>query len=316
MTRPRKIGMDYFPHDVDAVNDEKIEAMRALYGNDGYAFYFILLERIYRTETGELDLSNAAIRAALVKKIMVSDEKFDAMLQTAFEINLFDREAYEKRYVLTSRGIIERFNEINKLREKERNKKVFPRENSEETVGKTQGKFVENAGENSEETGESKVKKSKVKESKEKENISSSSSSISPPPSSYEAADDDADFKDIVNTFSSNIHPITPIEAEKLEHWLGDTEKDVVAAAIHEAVAHNARSMAYIETVLRTWQSNGIKTKAALEAYLRDRQDKLKSASPHKSKYSPYVDFEINARAAPDYTPEEIAKLVAGAGET
>jgi hypothetical protein len=47
MARPKKEGMDYFPHDTDAVNDEKIEALRLLYGNDGYAFYFILLERIY-----------------------------------------------------------------------------------------------------------------------------------------------------------------------------------------------------------------------------------------------------------------------------
>ena len=37
--RPRKDTFDYFPHDTDAAHDEKIEAMRALYGNDGYAFY-------------------------------------------------------------------------------------------------------------------------------------------------------------------------------------------------------------------------------------------------------------------------------------
>lgn len=38
MARPRKEGLGYFPHDTDAVNDEKIEALRALYGNDGYAY--------------------------------------------------------------------------------------------------------------------------------------------------------------------------------------------------------------------------------------------------------------------------------------
>ena len=47
MARPQKEGMDYYPHDIDAANDEKIEALRAIYGNNGYAFYFILLERIY-----------------------------------------------------------------------------------------------------------------------------------------------------------------------------------------------------------------------------------------------------------------------------
>jgi hypothetical protein len=57
MGRPRKEGMDYFPHDVDAVFDEKIEALRTMFGNDGYAFYFISLERIYRSGQGELDVS-------------------------------------------------------------------------------------------------------------------------------------------------------------------------------------------------------------------------------------------------------------------
>jgi hypothetical protein len=58
MAMPLKAGIDYFPHDTDAINDEKIEAMRAEYGNDGYAFYFILLERIYK-KNGVLDVQNA-----------------------------------------------------------------------------------------------------------------------------------------------------------------------------------------------------------------------------------------------------------------
>ena len=58
MARPPKEGLDYFPHDTDAVNDEKIEALRALYGNDGYAFFFILLERIYRSPQLELPISS------------------------------------------------------------------------------------------------------------------------------------------------------------------------------------------------------------------------------------------------------------------
>ena len=48
MTRPQKQGLDYFSHDTDASNDEKIEAMEAVYGLAGHAFYFKLLERIYR----------------------------------------------------------------------------------------------------------------------------------------------------------------------------------------------------------------------------------------------------------------------------
>ena len=50
MARPLKAGLNYFPHDTDAVNDDKLQSLMALHGAEGYAFYFILLERIFRTE--------------------------------------------------------------------------------------------------------------------------------------------------------------------------------------------------------------------------------------------------------------------------
>ena len=77
MARPIKDGMDYFPHDTDASNDEKVEALRSLYGNDGYAFYFILLERIYRTNEAELDVSDAETIQILARKVSVTTEKFE-----------------------------------------------------------------------------------------------------------------------------------------------------------------------------------------------------------------------------------------------
>src|SRR5690606_22395306 len=101
MARPRKQGLDYFPHDVDASSDEKIEALRALYGNDGYAFYFILLERIYRTPEFEVNISDAETRQILARKVAVTEEKFNQILQTALKWGCFDREEYETRGVLT-----------------------------------------------------------------------------------------------------------------------------------------------------------------------------------------------------------------------
>lgn len=174
MARPLKEGMDYFPHDTDASNDEKIEALRALYGNDGYAFYFILLERIYRTADAELDISKPAVLAALVKKIGVSTEKFKEMLETAFEIECLDREAYEQRNVLTSKGIKRRAAEVQGMRERWRKQKENSRENSE--VFREENP-VENSGENAEETPERKEKKNK----ENKNNVCVITPPISPP---------------------------------------------------------------------------------------------------------------------------------------
>jgi len=162
MARPTKEGMDYFPHDTDAANDEKIEALRALHGNDGYAFYFIVLERIYRSNTAELDVSKLAVLAALIAKVGVNKQKFDEMLETAFDVGCLDREAYEFKKVLTSDGVKKRAKEVEKLRNKWRKNKEKSSENIVENT-------VENLAENSQETGEIKLNKTKLNKIKEKE---------------------------------------------------------------------------------------------------------------------------------------------------
>ena len=158
MARPQKEGMDYFPHDNDAVNDEKIEALRVLYGNDGYAFYFILLERIYRTAEFELDVSDAETTQILCRKVAVTEEKFNAMLETALKRKCFDQEAYEQRSVLTSTGIKKRASVVIEKREfmRSKYKKVSDAETTPETREETpQRKGKERKG------------KERLKESKE-----------------------------------------------------------------------------------------------------------------------------------------------------
>lgn len=146
MARPTKTGMDYFPHDVDASSDEKIEGMRALYGNDGYAFYFILLERIYRSENAELDLSKNITVKIMADKIKVTVERFEDMVLSSLEVGCFDKNEYESRSVLTSNGIKKRFYEVVSMRDRWRQKKE-KKNTSEFSPEKT-----------TEETGESKVK--------------------------------------------------------------------------------------------------------------------------------------------------------------
>lgn len=155
MARPRKDGMDYFPHDTDAVNDEKIEILRALYGNDGYTFYFILLERIYRAKEFELDVSEAETIQILARKTGLTVEKFNQILDTALKYKCFDADAYEKRDILTSNGIKKRASVVIKKREK-------MRENY-----KTEKEIVSEA-ERGGEIQQSKVKKSKGNKRKNK----------------------------------------------------------------------------------------------------------------------------------------------------
>jgi uncharacterized phage protein (TIGR02220 family) len=124
MSRPAKKSMDYFPHDTDAATDEKLEAIESVYGNDGYAFTFKAYERIYRTDSAELDISRQHIRAALMARTKVAPDRFEQILALALEIDLFSLEEYESRGVLTSSGIKKRHAQIQSMRDKWRKKKV------------------------------------------------------------------------------------------------------------------------------------------------------------------------------------------------
>ncbi|WP_138206565.1 DnaD domain-containing protein [Haloimpatiens lingqiaonensis] len=84
----------------------------------------------------------------------------------------------------------------------------------------------------------------------------------------------DPAFKSLIKLFSSNIHPITPLEYVKLYDWSKDIEPEAMEIAILEAVNHNARSMSYINCILNNWLSLGIKSKAQVENYQREWNEK------------------------------------------
>ena len=48
MARKGKVGIDYFSHDVDMLQDKKIKIIKAKHGLVGYAVYLRLLEELYR----------------------------------------------------------------------------------------------------------------------------------------------------------------------------------------------------------------------------------------------------------------------------
>lgn len=69
--------------------------------------------------------------------------------------------------------------------------------------------------------------------------------------------------KEIFQTIEAEFgRPLTPMEMQTISHWFDQEhfEPDLMLLAIQEAVANNARSLRYIETILINWQRDNIKT--------------------------------------------------------
>ena len=54
MARPRKNNADYFPHDNDMRNDEKVKAARNKFSHTGYAIWCYLLEKLCKADNFRL----------------------------------------------------------------------------------------------------------------------------------------------------------------------------------------------------------------------------------------------------------------------
>ena len=169
MARPIKEGLSYFPHDVDASSDTKLEPAILIYGAAGYAFYFLTLEYIYRSNDLALNVSDDDTRQVFCRKLQITMEQYESILKCLLKHGAFDREYYEKTRCLTSSGVKKRASVVLEKRDKwrERKSKQFskektPQETLQEMLQVTEQETVI-------ETPQSKVKKSKEKKSKLKE---------------------------------------------------------------------------------------------------------------------------------------------------
>ncbi len=117
MARPLKEGLDYFSHDVDMSDDEKIIAMEAIHGDSGYAFYCKLLERIYHSPGGFIEVKEDWQKQVLCSRLRKGMEEFTALLNTSIDIGLFNKDLYQQEGKLSSNGVMKRRAEV--LRERE-----------------------------------------------------------------------------------------------------------------------------------------------------------------------------------------------------
>lgn len=108
MARKGKVGIDYFSHDVDILQDKKMKIIKAKHGLVGYAVYMRLLEEIYR-ENGYY------IRIDEDFNILFSDENnldynvYILILNDCINKDLFSLELYENHNIITSKRVQENY---------------------------------------------------------------------------------------------------------------------------------------------------------------------------------------------------------------
>lgn len=167
MARPLSRGIEYYPLDVDFLNDLKIKKIMKSCGPNSIAIIILLLGNIYGDEgyfmKWDEDVCFLVADAVGAKEVYVKE-----VLKKCLQVDLFSSLLFEKYKIITSKGIQKRFFEITKRRKRENLIDDYLLVNVTET-----GVIVAETPITVAETGVivSKSTQSKVKESKVKKSI-------------------------------------------------------------------------------------------------------------------------------------------------
>lgn len=100
MARPNKRKVSYFPHDTDASEGKTLTIIQNKFGNDGYAFWFKLLQLLGKTPGHYYDYNNPADWEFLLAKTHQNDTlTVKAILETLAALRAIDPELHAKNII-------------------------------------------------------------------------------------------------------------------------------------------------------------------------------------------------------------------------
>lgn len=103
MARPKKKGVDYFPHDCNA--GKTMFILEQKFGNDGYAFWYKLLEFLGTKEGHYLNRNNIPDMEFLQAKTHLSGEIIIKILDLLASLEAIDKELWGKGVVWSQRFV-------------------------------------------------------------------------------------------------------------------------------------------------------------------------------------------------------------------
>lgn len=108
MARPIKKGIDYYPLDVDFLQDIKVRKIMRACGVQSVAILISLLSSIYRDE-GYYVVWDSDMSFLVADEVGASEGAVLEVVNKAVQVDFFSKDLFKQYKVLTSRGIQKRF---------------------------------------------------------------------------------------------------------------------------------------------------------------------------------------------------------------
>lgn len=246
MARPTAKGVEYFPLNVNFINDLKVRKLILSCGAESIAVLIYLLSTIYKDEGYYVEIHEDEIDL-IALDVNVTPEFVLEVINKACEVRFFDVNLYNNFNILTSKGIQERYL---KITERRKNSVAITQFNLINVYNNSVNVYnnsinVDNNPVNVYKNTQSKVKESKVKKSKVKSLSNDSVKNV------YltETEKRDCMNKKIYELYLNGIGQISPTIKERLDDLVELYGMEHVIVAINTTIESGGSSIKYVETV-------------------------------------------------------------------
>jgi len=230
MARPQKQTVDYFPHYV--THGKTMFILEQRFNNDGYAFWFKLLETLGDTKGHNIDCSNDAVWQFLQAKTHLDDKTCTEILDLLASLQAIDTELWQEKKIVWCQNFVDGIADVY------RNRRIGIPIKPSFYDGKLPDEGVSTTENTQSKGNESKLNDNKLNDKKLEESILNNNERI-------------------YTLYGNNIGLITPVISEGLKGLLEEYPAAWIEEAIEIAVINNDRNLSYIRDVLLKKQANG-----------------------------------------------------------
>jgi hypothetical protein len=136
MGRPEKLTVDYFSH--DCIPKKTLFIVEQKYKNNGYAFWYKLLELLGSTKGHFFDLNDKGNMEFLAAKTHLSNTECTEILNLLSDLEAIDEELWQNK-VVWCQNFVDRLDSVYSKRENERPQKPDIKNGVNGKIRKTKG---------------------------------------------------------------------------------------------------------------------------------------------------------------------------------
>lgn len=278
MARPPKVGLDYFPLDVNFLNDLKTKKIVRCYGASAVAVALNVFINIYR-DNGYYAECDDDFTFLIADELKLDEEYTKNVIKKMVEVDFFNKNLYENHKILTSIGIQKRYILASGRRVRSKINSVYDLINTvsdEFMLTETEFLYTETP-ENESLCIQKYTKEKKIKENKRnkiKEEVEEEKNEIENLADEPATTTAQKKISDVLNFYENHFGMMSDYIRQSIMKWCNDLNPELVKRALEISVEDNVLKFRYANAILVDWAHKGIDTleKALAEGNRRQQQ--------------------------------------------